>query len=383
MAYVAVRPFAGRAVAVATCWMCAVSPVLVWYSLDARSYALVVLLGLVSVWLLARALDRPSAGRLAAWAVGAAACVWTHYFGGFLVVAEFAVLVWQLPTARRRVLVAGGGVAVALAPLVPLLLDQRDTRAAYIENLSTRVRFEQTVRQFAAGFNVPLTALEAASIALAAGGLAAGLLIAVRRRDAGVLLLAGLGAFTIVVPACLLLLGADRHFNMRNVLVALPCVAAVAAVGLLRARAIPLAAYCALGAATVLAVHADWRYEKIDWRTAAPGIDRRTGSAPLVVDPGIDGRTAGRYLRRTASTAPVVAPSVWVVVAPLRTTERELQASRAAPRQIPGFRLAETVKLPHGFLLQHLTAARPQTVDPAALGPDASGQPPELLVSRG
>ena len=354
MAYIAVRPFAGRTVATATCWICAVSPVLVWYSLDARAYSLLVLLGLVSTWLLARALENPSRGRLAVWVVGAAAVLWTHYFGGFLVAAELAALLWLLPDARRQVLVAGGAVAVAFAPLVPLLLDQRDTRAAYVEDLPTRDRFEDTVRQFAAGLNVPEAPLEAVLIALVAGGLVAGVVAAVRRRDDRVLLVGALGAFTVLVPAGLLVLGIDRHFNMRNVLVALPCIAAVAAVGLLRARAVPLGIYLVLAVATALTINDDWRYEKVDWRSAAAEVARRAGGDPIVVEPGLEAKAATRYLGRAVATAPVASRSLWVVVAPKRTSDRELQAG-VPPGSLQGFHPAETIELPHGFLLVHMT----------------------------
>ena len=342
---------------------------LVWYSLDARAYSLLVLLGLVTIWLLARVLEDPSPRRLAAWALCAAACVWTHYFGGFLVAAELGAMLWLLPSARRRVLVAGGGVAVAFAPLVPLLLDQRDTRAAYIEDLPTRDRFEDTVRQFGAGLNVPEAPLEAVLIALVAGGLVAGVLVAVRRRDDRVLLVGALGAFTVVVPACLLVLGIDRHFNMRNVLVALPCIAAVAAVGLLRARAIPLGIYLVLAVATALTINDDWRYEKVDWRSAATEVGRRAGDAPIVVEPGLEAIAANRYLRRTPASDPIVTRDLWIVVAPRRTSARELQPGPApADASVSGFRLVKTVPLDHGFVLAHVRATRPSAVSmPATL----------------
>src|SRR3954464_8817805 len=70
--------FAPR-VALVIAWLCAVSPVLVWYSLDARAYALFVLVGLLSLGALWAALDRPdSPARWALWAFASVVCIWTH-----------------------------------------------------------------------------------------------------------------------------------------------------------------------------------------------------------------------------------------------------------------------------------------------------------------
>ncbi len=88
--------------------MVAVSPVLIWFSQDARAYALVFLLTALSFLFFARALHTnprrwaentpirrkigPSAGRwdLGWWAVFSALAIATHYFAGFVVAPEAA-----------------------------------------------------------------------------------------------------------------------------------------------------------------------------------------------------------------------------------------------------------------------------------------------------
>lgn len=196
-------------------------------------------LGLLTVWTLARVLDDPSGMRLVAWAAAAAGCLWTHYYAGFLVPAEACLLFVRQPAVRRRIVAVCAGFAVAAAPLVRLLADQRDSRSGYIEHLPVRARLEQTVRQFGMGMNVPAAWLEGAGLAVLAAGLVAGLVLSARERQGGLAILAALAAFTVVVPAAMLVLGIDEHSFMRNVLVAWPLMAAVAAAGLLLFRGAP------------------------------------------------------------------------------------------------------------------------------------------------
>jgi mannosyltransferase len=69
----------------------AVQPMLVFYAHDARPYALVTA-GIVGATLLfARALERPSAARLAAYGLVAAGCVELHLFGALALLAHVAV----------------------------------------------------------------------------------------------------------------------------------------------------------------------------------------------------------------------------------------------------------------------------------------------------
>src|SRR5436190_20055625 len=82
----------GRRAALLAGLLAACSPLLVWYSQEARAYALLVLLGSLSVLLMLRALERPSGARLAAWAVVAALALCSHYFAVFLVAPPAAGL---------------------------------------------------------------------------------------------------------------------------------------------------------------------------------------------------------------------------------------------------------------------------------------------------
>jgi len=86
----------------------AVNPFLVWYSQEARSYALLALLGAGTVLAFGHAL-RGSGRWLAGWAVISALAIATHYYALFLVGAE---VVWLLVRVRPS-------RPVALASLIP------------------------------------------------------------------------------------------------------------------------------------------------------------------------------------------------------------------------------------------------------------------------
>jgi O-antigen/teichoic acid export membrane protein len=110
------------------------APILVWYSQEARMYSMLLLFGVLAAWLQARALRTGSPFAWGAYAVSAAAVVYTQYFGVFLVLAlQLAVL----PGIRRRRRELGGSnapiigyaastalLAALLLPLVPFGLDQ-------------------------------------------------------------------------------------------------------------------------------------------------------------------------------------------------------------------------------------------------------------------
>ncbi len=82
--------------------MVAVSPVLIWFSQDARAYALVFLLTALSFLFFARARLRGGRRDLTWWALFSALAIATHYFAAFVVAPE---AVWLL-FGRRATVVA-------------------------------------------------------------------------------------------------------------------------------------------------------------------------------------------------------------------------------------------------------------------------------------
>lgn len=388
VAYLALRRVVGESAAVAAAWLTATSPVLVSYSLDARAYSLMVLFCLLTLWATSALLQAPSRSRWCWWALACLALLYTHYFGGFVVLAEIGVLAWKLP-AQRRALAAGTVAVAALSlPLLPLFLHQRGSeRASFIAGLSLSGRIEEAVRQFAMGPNVPSAPLEGAGIALAAAGLIVGAIAlwrargAVAARTAGVLLGALFGC-VVLLPLALAATHLDDVFYARNLLGAWIVFAALAALGLARARALPLALFCVLCMATVIAIQANWRYQNVDWSGAIDRFRSDLAGQPVAVYGSQAAPVAALYLHARPTTA-IDTASLWVLVESARTGTRALEPVLGTPaRGVPGPPFAPAGALTfHGIRALHFTSPRPVSVTPAMLGSDsADGSAPTLLA---
>jgi mannosyltransferase len=372
--FVAVRRLVGQRVALGVAWLCATSPLLIWYSLDARAYSLLVLFSMLSVWALVNLLERPTARHWALWALAGAACLWTHYYAVFLLAGELAVIIWRRPELRRA-LAGSAAVTVLLAlPVLPVFLEQRSNtaRTAWIGQRPLIDRIEQAVREHAMGPNVPWAALEAAGLVVATAAFLAGLVLTARAGK-GALSLVVLAASGIGVPLLLSVTGVADYFFARNLLMVWIALAAVAALALVRLRTVPLIVYVVLSSATALAIESDWRYQNADWRGAVASLRTSAGRSPVVVYPGLQAPVASLYLRREQGIARARLDEAWLVVEPARLEDRDLRPIPGAPPPgVPGppfKRLA--AREYHGFRLVRVRAPRPARVDPA--GP--SGHP--------
>jgi mannosyltransferase len=304
----------------------AFNPMLVWFSQEARGYALLVALGALSALLWLRALDdgfvlrssndpAPTAGhpphsptsgrrytRLLAWGVVAALALATHYYALFLIAPQAAWLVLRTPGWRNRATALAVPVLAAVA-LAPLALGQRANDSAnFIADSPLLTRLAQVPKQFLVGYDAPLEALLVAVSALAfvAGfaGLAALLTgrqdgdeSLARARTEGALI-AGLTAAALALPVLAALAGED-HLITRNVLAALPLVCALggaglAALGRIAARPAALAAVaaCAAGAVAVVGVARDPQLQRDDWREAVAALGPITAPRLIVATPG-------------------------------------------------------------------------------------------------
>jgi uncharacterized membrane protein len=102
----------------------------VWYSQEARMYALFMLLAAVTIWALAKVLADGRRRHWVIWAAAGAAMIWTQWFATLAVGTEVLILAWVLfhDGRRRRMLVrlaiSTASVAVVCAPGIPLLLMQ-------------------------------------------------------------------------------------------------------------------------------------------------------------------------------------------------------------------------------------------------------------------
>ena len=293
VAYAAATALATRRAGIATAALATVSPLLVWYSQEARSYALLVLFSALSFALFARSLERAKTATLAGWGAASALALLTHYFAAFLVIAEAALLLLAV-RPRRPILLASGAVAVVGAVLLPLMARQSGGSAVWIRDVSLPLRVGETIRQLAlpspppiwAGAGVSedyLRSIWPLAVLVAALAIGVGLALGSRRERRGVCAALVVGGAIVACPLALAvaasLVGDGRgdFFLYRNVIVAwLPLTVAVAA-GLTVRRAgwagVVAAAFLVACSAAVLGLMwGDERFQRDDWRTIASEV---------------------------------------------------------------------------------------------------------------
>lgn len=286
VAYLAGRELIGRRVGLVLAAIVAVSPILVWYSQDARAYALLVLFCTAALLFFLRAKRSGSVRDIGWWAAFSALALATHYFAFFPLAIE---AVWLLAVARplRRVLWALGAVALAGLALAPIALHQAQGKNNdWIATFHITVRLRDAGVAFFAGETgllkhalVPL-ALFAAAVALLLwrGG---------EREKRGAAVALAVGAGSVVLALLFAAVGQD-FVLARNLLPALIPLAMVGAAGIAAPRSGRLG--IAVGAALVVyslafCVYADFRpaLQREDWRSVATEIGPPRGRPRAIV----------------------------------------------------------------------------------------------------
>lgn len=295
------RELAGRRAGVALAALVAVNPLLVWYSQDARAYALLVLLTTAALLFFLRALRGGAARDLGWWAACSALALATHYFAVFPLAIEAALLV---ATVRplRRVAVALGGLAAAGLALSPIALHQaagKNNNWIAASGLAGRlhaaaIAFLSSEAALLKHALVPLVLCLAAVALLVWRGR--------RRERRGAALGGGVGAGTILLALLLALLGQDYVLG-RNLLPALVPLLAVVAIGVAAPRAGRLG--LAVGVLLVgywlaFCVYVDLRptLQREDWRSAAAAIGPNRGRPRAIVAYEQGGEPLSFYLPR-------------------------------------------------------------------------------------
>jgi mannosyltransferase len=362
----------------------AVAPLLVWYSQEARSYALLTFLCAASLLALLHVLsDERATGWLVAWAGLSALALATHYFAGFLVGPEVVLLAWR--RRDRRTWAAVGLVVLTAAALVPLAVAQRNTgNTDFITGYSLAHRLIQVPKQLLIGYGAPgQVALAVISAAIAAAAVL-GLLTGGRPAWAAARVPLALGGAAIALP--LLLAGAGLDYVLsRNLLVAFPPLALVAALGIARLRTLGwalLAGAVALGLAAVIGVDADPRYQRDDWRDALHAATQGAGPHALAISPSAGAIPAQVYVpHAVALPAQAAVREVDAVTLPVRRPGRGLVVPPLpTPAPPPGFVLVER-RTTKTYALARFRAPRPMPVDPATVAAHAFAVgPPALLL---
>jgi mannosyltransferase len=285
VAYAVGARLIGRRAGVIAAALTACNPMLVWYSQEARSYSMLVLLTSLSLLAFVWARDAPTPRVLSLWVLASGLALATHYFAAIVVVPE---AVWLLVEHPRRppVRVAVAIVAACGLTLIPLAISQNGTgHDRWIATTPLGERLRQIIPQFLVGTGAPARdvlrdaaiALVAVSVALlAAGGRSMGRRAA---QIAGGLALAG-----FLISLALVAVGFDDLIARNVIVLWLPAALVVAAglsVSVPRARRIGATvavALCAIGVTAAIGVAADRNLQRPDWRYVA----RILGPAPTV-----------------------------------------------------------------------------------------------------
>jgi mannosyltransferase len=369
----------------------AVSPLLVWFSQEARSYALAALLATISVLCIVGWVQDGRHGWLAGWAVAAALGLATHYFVVFVVAPE-AVLLWlhRRPLDRRRV-AATAVVAIVAVALVPLALAQRGTgHADYIAQGALSTRVIQAPKQLLLGYASPLqvfTGVLAGAIVLAG---AVWPIATDRETRARAWVPLVVGASCVLVPMALAVVGID-FLDTRNLVPALPALYVAAAIGFASARGWPVggvlaAALAVISLLVVVLVDSSPAYQRDDWRGAERALGAPAGPRAIVApDTGLIPLQA--YLPRLqALGGPAPVRELDVIDIPPATTGggKTLPARPAGPLPVPpGFRLVREVYARTYSALRYV-APHPVVVTPGSLAPARLGTgPTAVLYERG
>lgn len=278
------RELGSRSAAIVLAAIVASNPLFVWYSQEARSYELFVLLASVAFLFFLRAQAAPTRRNLAAWALCSVLALLTHYFAAFLIAAEAAMLL-RGRVRNRRVLAAIGAVAAGGLALLPLILAQGGRGTGWISNWPLSGRLEAVAQYYLLGESG--RPLGRAILLLAALPILAALALTPRlnpRERAGALLCAGIGAFAVLAPLALKLAGSD-YFTPRYLVAAyVPLSAALALLltaGRTRVGAALAVLVCAGNLLVVAAVDTRPQLQRGDWRGVADAL--RSGPSERAV----------------------------------------------------------------------------------------------------
>lgn len=367
----------------------AVSPVLIWFSQDARAYALAFLLTALSFLFFARARRGGARRDLAWWAVFSALAIATHYFAGFVVAGEAAFLL--LSRNRRGAVFAILAVAAATALLAPIVLRQAENgHAGWIAEQPLGQRLERAGAKLVGDDNgnehgvrqpgpIPLGVPAALGIAALALLLWRG--DPDERRGAGIAALVGGAA--LALPILLGFLGAD-YFDGRNLLpVFVPLIVLLGAgFGVRRAgwAGLALAAvFCLCSLVFTLEIDRLPRLQREDLRNAAAEVGP-LGPRTAVVTIRYAGNQPLRYYlgARFAEGA----------LPPLREIDLvgSKQAADSNARRLlpPAFHRVESKPVSYNFTLTRFRSRRPVRVPLRVLGRGAlvgGGQRASVLIS--
>jgi len=360
------RELAGRRAALFTAALVAVNPLFVWYSQEARAYALFTLLAALSVLCFLRVLREPSTRGLAAFALSGALALLTHYFAVFLLIP---MCVWLLVSGHRErryaVLVAVGSVGVVGVALIPLIVAQGGHGTQWIGRWALSSRLQAIPQYYLTGYSgAPLGhGVELLVALLLLAGIGYGLWSVLEpREERGALIALLLSACGVLIPVLLVALGAD-YLAPRNLVAAMIPLSALIAVVTVANRTgrvgIGIAGLIALVLlALSIDVNLSPRLQRGDWR----GVAHAIGSPRVLSTVELGAAPLEYYLPPLHNLA---RDSVIRTAEIDETGYAPLRAGAGLP-PAPGFHLIGRRDI-HGLILYRFVSAVPRLVSEAVL----------------
>ena len=413
VAYGAAAKLVSRRAGLIVAGLAACNPFLIWYSQEARSYSLLVLLSSCALLTFAYARADPRPRPLALWVLACALALATHYYAVVVVVPQAAWLLWE-HRRTRAVLVALGAVGLCGLALIPLALSQSGTgNDGWIAHAPLGPRLAQVIPQFLIGTNSPARQV-VKFIAFALALLGVVLLVRARGPQAerrGALLAGSLVLAGFVLALLFVTVGIDTLITRNIIGLWLPAAVVVggglSAIGSgprLRALGVAAAAgLCVIGIVATVAIATERSMQRPDWRY----VSRALGAPPTVATaPDVEGRTILIQHFRTMLPLALYQPRLRHLRSPRGAVVRELDIiSVVSPDQplcwwgaacnligsgmqrsydIPGFHAVSRRHVLQWTILR-LVADRPVRLTPAMVSASlhtTSLRRDELLIQR-
>ena len=389
-----------RATAIAAGAFVAVNPLFVWYSQEARAYALFVLMAALAMLCFLRALHEPTGRRLAAFAVSASLALLSHYFAAFLLAPMIVMLLLgdRIPGLRgdrsregedrgrgARLLACGAVVLVGLA-LLPLAFAQGGHGAQWIGQWALTSRLQAIPQYYLTGYmGAPLGhGIELLLALPIIAGLGWGLWsVLERREERGALIALTIAASGVLLPIVPIAFGAD-YLAPRNLVAAMIPVSALIAVVVTARRAgrtgTALAALIAVGAlAITIDVDLSPRLQRGDWRGVADVLRGTANNKRVITTVELGAAPLEYYLPPLHNLARGASVTVSEID---ETGYAPLKASAGSP-PAPGFQLLSRDDV-NGLIVYRFRSATPRTVSEATLRRHViTLAHPEVLVPAG
>jgi 4-amino-4-deoxy-L-arabinose transferase-like glycosyltransferase len=303
LAYAAARTRLSPLAALLAAAFVAVNPFSVWFSQEARPYALLEALCLVSLICLIRAVDGGSRRWLWGWAAASALALTTHFFAGFLIAGEVVWLLWH--QRNRRVLAPLAAVGVVGVLMLALVAGGRASEVAWVHAsapLETRVSMLPV--QFLTGLYLNWDAATDTAVRFVCAAVlcAIGLVLALvasreRRRTSPFLVAAGA---VLLLPLVLALVKPSSDYVLPRYLIAavVPLLILVA-IGFASRRAglVGAVGLIAVLLSMTISISARSELQRPDWRGVSEAIGPASQERAVVTNLNVQARPLTYYAK--------------------------------------------------------------------------------------